>query len=133
MNGRSALRPRTVRALANESPSFVTAILDVVSEDFLQWDGTIPDESIGQERRQDVRAGLRLCLSIDRVSGVARSTLRCRSQTEIPESGLRLNNQSLGEPLACEEFVPGWSRPLVSPTSAVEYSPMDQAWVDGLT
>ncbi|MGH2626400.1 MAG: hypothetical protein ACRDHY_07100, partial [Anaerolineales bacterium] len=87
--GRPVLRPRTVAALEGSSETFKRALLDVVADDFLEWDGQIPVAG-GGSQEHEVQAGLRLCLAIDRVAGTARASLRCHSKREFPEQGLRL-------------------------------------------
>lgn len=133
VHGRSILRRRTVASLEGGSASFVTALLDVVSDDFLDWDGEVPEGPSRPGARREVRAGLRLCLSVDRVSRSARPTLRCRSKREFPEAGLEFNAPSISGALTCEEFLPGWSHPLASAETGAVFTPPASAWDAGLT
>jgi hypothetical protein len=128
--GRSILRARTLTALQHDSANFGSAILDIVSEEFLSWDGELPEPN-DQGGLRGVNTGLRLSLLVDRVARTARPTVRCRSEAEFPDPGLLLQGASAG-PLYCEEYVPGWSHPLVLASTGVGFVPADREWIDGL-
>jgi hypothetical protein len=132
IHGRSALRRSTLSALDHDSTSFVTALLDVVSDDFLEWDGEVPEDPSQPERVKEVSAGLRLCLVLDRVARSAQTTLRCRSKREFPAAGLELDAPAMTDVLTCTEALPGWSHPLASRATGTEFIVAASAWTDGL-
>lgn|GEM_PF-847581 len=132
VHGRSSLHRRTLSALAHDSASFIAALLDVVSDEFLSWDGEIPEERAERGGKREVSAGLRLCLSLDRVSRTVRPSLRCRSKSEFPEAGLLLSGSPMVESLTCGEFVPGWSSPLASAAAGADFGPSGGVWDEGL-
>lgn len=132
IQGRSVLRRRTLQALEHEGSTFAAALFDVVSDDFLEWNGEVPEEPGRTGARREVSAGLRLCLAIDRVAQVAQTSLRCHSNRDFREGGLELQADSSGGTLVCTEFIPGWSDPLVR-ASGGRFIPEDAAWKAGLT
>jgi hypothetical protein len=133
LHGRQLLRARTIRALEGGTGSFEGALLDVVSDDFLDWDGTATGPPGTAAAGQEVHAGLRLCLSIDRVAGRARAVLRCRSRKPLPDDGLVVPALDGNGQITCTEFVPGWSSPLTRADTASELVPPSSAWRRGLT
>ena len=126
--GQAALRPRTIAALKRGSDSFKGALLDVVADEFLGWNGHTPAAS-GDGQPQEIQAGLRLCLTVDRVASTARVSMRCHAKAELPEDGLRLEGADV--PLRCAEYLPGWSLPASDMTGTV-FVPPEAAWSAGL-
>jgi hypothetical protein len=90
VHGRTWLRRRTLRALESGTASFREGLLEVVSDDFEEWDGTVPEVAGRQGPRRPVAAGLRLCLSIDRVARAALTSMRIRLKREFPDVPLAL-------------------------------------------
>lgn len=127
-HGRSILRPRTVRALERGSDAFKQALLDFVADDFLVWNGEVVLESA--EGPSEVHAPLRLCLTVDRVAGTARATVRCHSKREFPGEGLDLEGG--GERFRCIESVPQWSSPLAGALGGDEFQPLPSTWSSGM-
>jgi len=76
VQGRPLLRRQTVRSLEG-SGGFSDALFDVVSEEFLNWDGEVPSMSASRQSSREVSGGLRICLSVDKVSKQACATVRC--------------------------------------------------------
>lgn len=130
VHGRPWLRPRTVSGLERGSDGYLGALLDVVADDFLAWDGTTADTD-ERDSSREVHAGLRLCLALDRVAGTLRATVRCRSKKDLPEDGLRLASSGEVE-LQCAQFVPGWSTPLQDAQKGAPFEPPHAAWQAGL-
>lgn len=133
LQGRALLRRQTVGSLESAPGSFSEALIDVVSDEFINWDGEIPLMSLGQQSRRELTAGLRLCLSVDKVSRQARATLRCRPHRELPDDGLLLTSSTIIQPLTCTEFLPGWSHPLTTFPAGSEFTPPASAWSNGMT
>lgn len=130
VHGRGLLRPRTMRALERAPDADQEALLDAVADDFSDWDGELP-VAPGAEAGASVFAGLRICLSLDRVAGVLKPSLRLVSRREFPEEGLRIAGLAT-DPLECAEFFDGWSTPLSIPGTGRSYEPEYAAWQSGL-
>ncbi len=131
LHGRQWLRPRTMSSIERGSEGFVGALLDVVADDFLSWDGTTTATKDGEAPQREVHAGLRLCLSLDRVAGEVLAVLRCQTKKEFPEDGLRLSGVGDGE-FVCAEFIAGWSTPLADPETGAPYEPPASTWHAGV-
>jgi hypothetical protein len=132
IDGRQSLRPRTIKALEGGASSFIAALLDVVSNEFLEWDGNVPPPAAEPETRPQIVAALRLCLSLDRVAGTARVAFRCRSRKPLPDDGLVFLAPGTHWRLSCTESIPGWSSPLAREDTAEEYIPPGGVWNSGL-
>lgn len=126
--GRASLRARTLGALERGSESFKQALLDIVAEDFLAWDGQLPRAT--QHEAGQVHAGLRLCLAVDRVARAARVTVRCHSSRALPDEGLTFDGGAA--PFRCVEAVPGWSSELILGDPTDYFTPPASAWSSGL-
>lgn len=127
--GRSILRPRTVRALERGSDAFKEALLDLVADDFVAWNGDVQVLE-NREGPREVHAPLRLCLAVDRIAGTAHATVRCHSKREMPGEGLDLDG--FGERFRCIESVPQWSSPLARALTGDEFEPSPSAWSSGM-
>lgn len=130
LRGRPYLRPRTMTALERGADPFKQALLDVVAEDFIAWDGHVPASSSDHGERH-TQVGLRLCLAVDAVAGIACATLRCHAKVGLPEWGLTLASPS--RPLRAAECIPGWSLPLTDALTDAEFMPPPATWSSGLT
>jgi len=130
--GRRLLRRQTLKALEAGTASQAGALLDLVSNEFLDWDGAVLGEVVGADLRGYVSAALRLCLRLDRVSGRARASVRCRSKRQLPDDGLVLTSPAIAEPLTCGTFLPGWSHALVNSVTGTDFEPPPSAWRSGL-
>jgi hypothetical protein len=135
VQGRYTLRRQTVAALERDGDSFADAILDVVADSFLEWDGQIPEPAGASGRTiSQVTAGLRLCLDVDRVARRATITLRCHSRREVPAGGLVLQGGQAGD-LVCHSYLPQWSAPLslANDGLAAPFTPKLTVWASGLS
>jgi hypothetical protein len=137
VDGRHSLRRRTTEALARGPESFVGAVLDAASTEFLAWDGSLPDRGSTPGAAPRRGAGLRITLAIDRIARSAAPGLRCRTTHELPAGGLTLVSQDAAAPLACMSYLPGWSA-LISAAGhdddpPAAFVPPGVAWRDGLT
>ena len=129
VHGRGYLRPRTMRALEHGSEAFQEALLDAVAEDFSGWDGSVPTTTVNGVAG-DVFAGLRLGLTIDRVAGTIRTSLRVFARRDYPDDPLKITGLT-SEALECAEFYNGWSTPVRLHGSGLEYEPDWVAWTSG--
>jgi hypothetical protein len=138
--GQGHLRPRTLRWLEAASTTqrqrspegdAGQALVELLGAELRAWDGVVPAgkagkslnraASVGQEDEEDASYSgtLRLCLSLDRVSGQARTVLRCKVPDEFPEDGFLLappgsTSESGAQEFALEEWSDRWSKPLRS-------------------
>lgn len=135
LQGRALLRRQTARSLESGPGSFSEALIDVVSDEFINWDGEVPLTSPGNSSQslRELSAGLRLCLSVDKVSRQARATLRCRSRRDLPDDGLLLTSSMITQSLTCTEFLPGWSHALATSPAGGEFAPPTSVWSHGMT
>ena len=129
-HGRDHLRPATMRALESRSETFQEALLDAVAEDFSSWDGSVP-ATTGDRAAGGVFAGLRLCVTVDRIAGTARASLRVYARGTYPEDLVNITGVA-SEALECAEYCDGWSTPLRLPGSRFDYEPDGVAWRSGL-
>ena len=106
--GRRLLRTKTTQLLeTRHDPDLYEAFLDAVADELATWDGTINTAQGTAASQDSALGGLHLCLNIDRISGTARASLRCKFNRDIPEDGIIVNDV-----LEATEFAGGWSTPL---------------------
>lgn len=132
VHGRSRLRAQTLNQLERGTSGFPDALLEIVSDDFLDWDGEATEDTSVDGTRRTFSAGLRVCLSVDRVSRHGTATLRCRSVRDLPDDGLILTSDAFAEPVACNAFLPGWSQVIKESGKASPVTLPDNAWRNGL-
>ena len=112
---RNLLRPRTIRHLESQyDTNLYRAILDVVADELAEWDGEILDFGQGGRQTRLVSAGLRIGIELDMVARVATASVRCRLKREFPEDGLYLEIPGISGQLLAEEYMDGWSLPLLT-------------------
>ena len=128
LHGSGCLRQHTVRALNHGSETFREALLDAAAEDFSSWDGSVPT-STGDRAAGSAVAGLRLCLTVDRVARTVKSTVRIFARREYPDDLLKITGLS-SEALECAEFYDGWSTALKLQGS--DFEPGPASWTYGL-
>jgi len=137
LHGRYSLLPRTNRALAHASDGFLGAVLDVASDEFLRWDGAAADPDRAPGATMQVGAGLRFCMTIDRIAGRAAVSIRCRATRELPADGLSVAVAETEQRLTCRSYTPDWSSPLAAgddaPLVGTAFVPAAPVWRDGLT
>ena len=124
---RRLMRARTVRVASDPSDVLHTAMVRVVSEELATWDGRVtePVTYVGQASEL---IGLRLCISIDSVMGIARTSLRCKLNREFPEAGF-----AIAGGFRADEDVNGWSLPLRHDETGVQLDASILDWRNGLT
>ena len=128
---RKTLRPRTVRLVkSQEYADLYNALLDAVAEELFAWDGTVPTTTLGRNGLQDVpaRAGLRICIELDRVSNTVNASIRCKLNREFPDDGLSINGE-----LEAGEFGNGWSLPIRKRSTAEILDACQIDWNNGAT
>lgn len=126
--GSGYLRQHTMRALNHGSEAFQEALLDAVAEEFSSWDGSVPTTS-GDRAAGSAFAGLRVCLTVDRIARTIKSSLRISARREYPDEPLKITGLST-EALECMEFYEGWSTTLSLQGS--DFEPAPAAWTRGL-
>jgi len=131
------LKPHTRELLKSTKAGESTiraALVEVLLDELEHWDGTIPARAEAGEKASSSLGNLRLAMTLDRTARTARFSLRCRSNREYPDEGLRLGGEKMKEPLYCYEDWQGWSTPLSDTetrTSFFDATCLD--WLDGLS
>lgn len=106
--GKHVLRNRTLKILEKGEGDHAlrTILLDVISEELQEWDGVLEEGKGESERR--LFGGLVLCCRLDRVSGRAKFTFRCKTRQELETDILDLVSSTGTQRFRCE-LTPGWS------------------------
>ena len=117
---RQFMRPRTLQMAEKPHDELHKALIEAVTDELTAWDGAITGTEHGQTLR--TLAGLRVCIELDQVAGIARSSIRCKLNHEFPESGITLDNG-----LVADEDVNGWSLPIESVATG---EPLDASLLD---
>ena len=87
---RNLLLSRTIRIAENPGNELHVPLIEAVIEELADWDGTVVVP--GSSPRGEIRkyGGLRLCMEVDSIAGMARTYLRCKLNHEFPEGGLSM-------------------------------------------
>ncbi len=104
---RRLMRTRTILMAENPQDELHRALIDAVNDELEAWDGTMPGSEINLGQSAQTLGGLRICIELDQVTGIAKSSIRCRLNHEFPEAGLTLDHV-----LHADEDVNGWSLPI---------------------
>ena len=131
------LLPHTKQLLENRGDvesAVREVLLDEILEELHSWDGTVSPQAEFGGQAKSSRGNLRLAMVLDRTAQTARFFLRCRSNREYPDEGLRLIGEEIQEPLYCHEDWQGWSTILSdSETQVGIFDPSHLDWRDGLS
>ena len=125
---RHLLLPRTVRIAENPGSELYSPLIETVTEELADWDGTVVESGSSPGNAIHMYGGLRLCMEVDRVAGIARAHIRCKLNHEFPEAGLALQGG-----FHADEDVSGWSMPI---THSMTRKPVDASrydWHSSLT
>jgi hypothetical protein len=106
--GANQLRARTISFLNNaEEAELITVLLEQALDELSEWNGSLAEPS--GENPSRVVAPARICFpSIDRIAGIAVSSIRTRLNREYPDGPLLLSAAG-NDNVVCEEFSDGWS------------------------
>lgn len=131
------LLPRTKQLLANRGDGETAVrevLLDAILEELQNWDGAVLPIPGSDEHSEAAVGNLRLTMTLDTTARTARFGLRCRSNREYPEEGLRLCGGAIQDPLICREDWQGWSALLASSNgSASVFDASRLDWRAGLS
>ena len=131
------LRPRTKKLLCstNESDSKIrTALVEILIDELESWNGIVPPRMQEGEQSSRSLGSLRLAMILDRTAKIMRFFLRCRSNCNYPDEGLKFTSEEIQQPLYCYENWQGWSTPLsISENQANNFDPCRLDWREGLT
>ena len=128
---------RTLRLLDStqkETDEMKNALIEFVLDELDKWDGLLPDSLLenqhsSQAHLQNSRAGLRICLELDKLSGMVTSTLRLKLNRPFPDDGLNFDYQ--GEIYLCVETAPNWSMKLMGMQSRQPFNAATIDWYNG--
>jgi hypothetical protein len=125
---------RLLRSLHDKENAACAVLLDAILEELYNWDGTIPVHTELGEQKRSTLGNLRLAMMIDKTSQTVSFALRCRSNREYPEEGLRLKGESIGHHLYCFPDLLGWSTSLSMDESQFNiFNPAELDWLNGFT
>ena len=125
------LRRRTVRLV--ESQQYVdlyNALLVTVADEFSTWDGTVLEQIPDRRDQQHpaALAGLRICVDLDPIAGIANASLRCKLSRDFPDSGLFIDGE-----LQAGDAGNGWSLPFKNYSTGEIFDASRIDWNDGAT
>ncbi len=126
---RQLLRAKTVRlAEKPQDTSLHTALLEAVASELGAWDGIVMETIATPTRTTSMFAGLRICIDLDRIAGIAKTYIRCKLNREFPENGLIIAGE-----FEAREAGNGWSLPVKNSADSktVDASTLD--WYNGET
>lgn len=132
--GKQLLRARTLNLLRSPDDDVTFAVLiDVARDELQRWDEQVRIEALpASQGSASSFAALRLCLLVDSVAGTVRTSLRCRVSREFPEAGLHLTDSKDQTELFCDEFMDGWSSPLIDTMTGETIDPATRSWLAGI-
>ena len=108
-------------------------LMDAIFEELANWDGSVPAHPKSGEHIRSSLGNLRLVMNLDLTNRTARFFLRCRSDREYPDEGLRLTGKSLDVSLYCFEDWRGWSTPLsIDEDQTRSFDATQLDWHEGL-
>ena len=122
------LRPRTVRIAESPRDELYEALIDAVREELAAWNGKVTDAGLGTSQPTETLAGLRLCIELNSVAGIVKSSIRCKLNHEYPEAGLLLDTG-----LLAEEDVNGWSLPVTTVATGEIFDASELDWRTDVT
>lgn len=107
------------------------ALAELVLNDLLDWNGiceiTQETETSRRSSRETV-VGAHICMEIDEFAGVAKASLRIKSNNPFPDEGLSFDYD--GKTLKCIGSRPGWSSKLAIETNGQTkyFDPIELDW-----
>ena len=128
ITAKQELRPRTVRIAESPQDELHTALTETVREELAAWDGKVTDTGPGISQQTETLAGLRLCIELDSVARIVKSSIRCKLNHEYPEAGLLLDRG-----LLAEEDVNGWSLPVTTVATGANFDASELDWWTDVT
>ena len=128
ITAKQELRPRTVRIAESPQDELHTALTETVREELAAWDGKVTDTGPGISQQTETLAGLRLCIELDSVARIVKSSIRCKLNHEYPEAGLLLDRG-----LLAEEDVNGWSLPVTTVATGAIFDASELDWWTDVT
>ena len=130
---RQFLRAKTNRLVENpqDAGDLYNAMLEAVAGELAEWDGSSPSPGQTGDNLSPTFLGLRICIDLDRVAGIARVSLRCKlnqRRRDFPEDGLTIEGG-----LEAAEAWNGWSSPVKNSTSGEVLDASNLDWRNGTT
>lgn len=122
------IRPPTQRTLLRPNGDVLRrALLDVVRDELLHWDGTA-DGDYGPASKRTY-GSIRICIKLNVARRNGSATMRCCLASPFPEGEIELTD---GDHLySCQEFFAPWSQQLSTDGTAANAAEFD--WEQGVT
>lgn len=110
--GQDILTRKTLRLLRleEENEHLLQSLLDLVTDELNEWDGSLPEELIGSDFTMWSR--IKICLNLDRVTEMAKFSLRINAQNEFPDEPLVFQKKSSIIFFNCRGSIDHWSTEL---------------------
>ncbi|HDX9659954.1 TPA: hypothetical protein ROY05_004665 [Bacillus toyonensis] len=110
--GEEYFTKKTMRLLEGEEENreLLQALIDLVSDSLAEWDGTIPEDLI--DPTSFIRAKLKLCLILNKLTKETKFTLRINTQNEFPDEPLIFRRKESLDTFKCIRTIKGWSTEL---------------------
>ena len=128
---RQFLRSKTARLAENpqDAGDLYNAMLEAVAGELAEWDGSLPGPVRLGDNLSPTLLGLRICIDLDRVAGIARVSLRCKlnqRRLDFPEDGLAIEGG-----FEAAEAWNGWSSPVKSSMTGAVLDASNLDWRNG--
>jgi hypothetical protein len=111
-HGQDILTRKTLRLLRleEENEHLLQSLLDLVTDELNEWDGSLPEEFVGPD--STVWSRIKICLNLDRVTEMAKFSLRINAQNEFPNEPLHFHKKSSPIFFYCRGSIDNWSTEL---------------------
>lgn len=139
-HGDMVFEKKTLKVLGIEKGEHVVLknkLVEMVLNELEQWDGTVhsveakPGYNKGEEDKHRINGALRICITLDQISGEVRTYLRLKNSMLYPENGLIFKCRKFpGTLFYCEEAYRGWSKKIKNEEAKV-LSASSIDWVNG--
>jgi len=117
--GQDILAKKTLRLLNlhEKDKHLLQALQELVIGELNEWDGSLPEEFL--DTNTFVRARLKICLNLNKVTEKATFSLRINAQNEFPDESLFFRRNGSLEFYNCTRSIENWSSELKSEEGSI--------------